>query len=184
MPTKFKGIQVKASIDGIAKFNRQLKQFGDEFIKVIKDQVKITTIQLANNAKIAAPTDTGRLKNSYRTLFSADGLVGTAGTNVDYAPSVEFGTGKQSRVPAIARQAMGDIPQAKNPRKMPPPGALRLWAKNHGMAGAEFAIARKIGREGTKPQPHLFLNMQAELERYVLQLEAKLNRVIRRHNNG
>ena len=54
--------------------------------------LKQSCIVVMDNAKQNCPTDTGRLKNSI--TYDVVGNVGEVGTNVEYAPYVEFGTGK------------------------------------------------------------------------------------------
>jgi len=51
-------------------------------------------IQVERNAKRLCPVDTGRLRSSISHDLGRDGrgLVGSVGTNVEYAPHVEFGT--------------------------------------------------------------------------------------------
>lgn len=66
-----------------------------------------TTLRIEALAKMLAPVDTGRLRNSIQHQFAlSDGeLVGRVGTNVEYAPYVEFGTrfwsGKPFLIPAL-----------------------------------------------------------------------------------
>ena len=47
-----------------------------------------------SDAKQLVPVDTGRLKSSIQSKVEGD--TGTVGTNVEYAPYVEFGTGLYS----------------------------------------------------------------------------------------
>jgi len=51
-----------------------------------------TALQVERSAKDRAPVDTGTLRASIRTLDPAQ-LQKVVGTNVEYAPDVEFGTG-------------------------------------------------------------------------------------------
>jgi HK97 gp10 family phage protein len=52
------------------------------------------SVQVESAAKRLAPVDTGRLRSSISRELGedTDGLVARVGTNVDYAPHVEFGT--------------------------------------------------------------------------------------------
>lgn len=52
-------------------------------------------ILVENEAKIKCPVDNGLLRNSITHYIedNPDELVGVVGTNVEYAPYVEFGTG-------------------------------------------------------------------------------------------
>ncbi len=65
--------------------------------------------------------------------FAPDELEVEVGPTAFYGPFIEFGTRPH----------------------FPPVEPLERWAQLHGMAGAGFAIAKKISREGTKPKPYL-----------------------------
>ena len=41
----------------------------------------------------------------------------------------------------------------RRPGKQPPAKALAEWCKKHGMPGAEYALAKKIGKKGIAPRP-------------------------------
>lgn len=89
-------------------------------------------------AKQLAPVDTGRLRASihavgpFRTPL---GLAVDVVADVNYAKWVHDGRQAGSR--------------------MPPPAALAGWARRHGAAGAEFAIARAIANRGVPARPFL-----------------------------
>lgn len=55
-------------------------------------------------AKKACPVDTGRLKNSITHTYvdAGDAIVGQIGSNVEYAPHVEFGTSTQKAQPYLS----------------------------------------------------------------------------------
>ena len=48
-----------------------------------------------NDAKLKCPVDTGQLRQSI--THRIEGTTGIVGTNVEYAPYVEYGTGKHAR---------------------------------------------------------------------------------------
>jgi len=58
---------------------------------------------IVNAAKILAPVDTGRLRASIGWTIgtTSSGLFAEVGTNVEYAPFVEFGTGRASAQPYL-----------------------------------------------------------------------------------
>jgi HK97 gp10 family phage protein len=60
-------------------------------------------IQVEATAKRLCPVDTGRLRSSITHELGVDsrGLVGTVGTNVTYAPYVEFGTSRMRAQPFL-----------------------------------------------------------------------------------
>ena len=69
--------------------------------------VEKITVDIAAGAGATAPIDTGALAESYTA--ESTGLHGTAGTNMEYGPYVEYGTIHQSAqphlVPSVERVA-------------------------------------------------------------------------------
>lgn len=102
---------------------------GDEFLQGMRD----VTLMLQRSAKINTPVDTGRLRASItpEVEMAGDTVEGIVGTNVKYAPYVEFGTAPH----------------------FPPLAALEVWARRHGMTAFQVAIA--IARHGTRAH-HFF----------------------------
>src|SRR3990167_8626015 len=98
--------------------------------KAIRD----TAIVASNTAKRMCAVDMGGLRASIGILhFDASEPSATVGTDNVYGPWVEYGTRPH----------------------FPPVSHLEEWAQRHGMEGAGYAIALKIAREGTKPQPFM-----------------------------
>jgi len=65
-------------------------------------------IKVERAAKRLAPVDTGRLRSSVTHELGSDeqGLVARIGTNVDYAPHLEYGT-RRMRARPFLRPALG-----------------------------------------------------------------------------
>jgi len=74
-------------------------------------EIALIAQEVVNLAKLLVPVDTGRLRSSITFVMgTANGLVfAEVGTNVDYAPHVEFGTKFMSAqpylIPALIRVA-------------------------------------------------------------------------------
>lgn len=60
-------------------------------------------VKVDRQAKQGAPVDTGRLRSSitWRLGRDSQGLLGIVGTNVTYAPYVEFGTSRTGAQPFL-----------------------------------------------------------------------------------
>lgn len=71
-------------------------------------EVARRTIRVESAAIRGCPVDTGRLRSSITHEVGRDGegLVGTVGSNVEYAPYVEFGTSHNQAQPFL-RPALG-----------------------------------------------------------------------------
>ena len=61
------------------------------------------TIRVQRRAKQLAPVDTGRLRSSVAYEVARDGrdIVGRVGTDVNYAPYIEFGTRRMRAQPFL-----------------------------------------------------------------------------------
>lgn len=61
------------------------------------------TVRVEGGAKRRCPVDTGRLRASITHALERDagGLVGTVGTDVEYAPFVELGTSRAQAQPYL-----------------------------------------------------------------------------------
>lgn len=77
--------------------------------KIVTDEIGKTAYKIERDAKRACPVDTGRLRGSISTNLG--NLEAEIGTNVEYAPFVEFGTRYQSAqpymIPAFERNIDG-----------------------------------------------------------------------------
>lgn len=87
-----------------------------------------STQRVRADVQRGTPVDTGRLRSSITQEIQGRGaeLRGVVGTNVKYAPFVEYGTRPH----------------------WPPVSALEVWARRHGTTA--WAVARGIARRGTK----------------------------------
>lgn len=107
----------------------------------IIDAMKSSTLEVLRDAVKNAPVDTGRLRASILPDIQVDQneVRGVVGSDVEYAPAVEFGSRPH----------------------MPPIEPLAQWVRRHniGEEGYEYGIAMliawKIKAHGTKAQPYL-----------------------------
>lgn len=111
----------------------------------LRDFLLRSVICIEKRAKENAPVDTGRLRSSigHRVDGATPPTWGSVGTNVHYAPYMEYGTG-----------ALSDGPGGGG-RHWPPGDALNTWALRHGFkSGGQ--VARIIGRRGgLRPRRYL-----------------------------
>ncbi len=82
-------IGVSMQIIGLDKLKKKLQPKNVE--QPLNDGVKKATLLLDREVKMATVVDTGRLRASMTSQFGAG--FGQVGTNVEYAPIVEFGKG-------------------------------------------------------------------------------------------
>jgi len=81
-----------------------LKWDGDKVVLLGKKVVNKTALEtgliVEGDAKLLSPVDTGRLAGSITTTEQKPGVV-YVGTNVEYAPYMEFGTSKTDAQPFL-----------------------------------------------------------------------------------
>jgi HK97 gp10 family phage protein len=89
--------------------------------------------------------DTGRLRASIKVESYSDGLARRVGSDVNYAPFVEFGTRPH----------------------FPPLEPIREWCRRHSIPEeAAYAIALKISRTGQPARPFLFPAYEQERPKF------------------
>jgi glycyl-tRNA synthetase beta subunit len=141
---------VKINFKGLAEILGVLPRVRD---KAAEDFAERSAFFLLSQAKRYAPVDTGRLRSDLHLAVQLKGIDSTAevGTEVKYAPAVEFGTKPH----------------------FPPPKALEGWVRRKGISAriagkkrkagttanedtrAAFIIARAISKKGTQAHPFL-----------------------------
>ncbi|WP_334111256.1 HK97-gp10 family putative phage morphogenesis protein [Thermodesulfitimonas autotrophica] len=145
---------IKIEVEGGKELAKKFAEIGQMATNAAEKALVRAGLLVERDAKKLCPVDTGRLRTSISHRLTGAGTKNPAvevGTNVEYAPYVEFGTRPH----------------------YPPPRALRRWAQLHGMKpGAEFAIARKIAARGTPAKPFLFPAFNANKDK-VKQLVAE-----------
>lgn len=81
-------------VDGLKELIRKLEHLGGDCEKALSDGLKQGALHIQAAAKEKAPYDTGRLRGSISIEEEKPLQIGI-GTNVEYAPHVELGTGTQ-----------------------------------------------------------------------------------------
>lgn len=115
------------------KFNRLTSI--NTYNKTFRGFVGRVLDEAVEEAKKHAPVDTGALRRSIKRRSTP----GSAGAG--------YGGYVQASVPYALFVEKGTAPH------WPPVGALAGWASRKGIP--EFLVARKIARQGTKPQPFM-----------------------------
>lgn len=139
----------RTQIRGLAETKQKLEQTArDLHGKPMVDTFQRATLMLVRDAKIKSPVDTGRLRSSItgevftERKFTGNILKGVAGTNVKYAPYMEFGTGIFTN-----GEKLHGAPHRPSPKY------LREWARRH--KTNEYVVARAIAlRGGLKPRKY------------------------------
>lgn len=136
----------------------------------VKKQVNTSALKVQRGAKQRCAVDTGRLRSSIAMEPYNGGLTIEVGTDVKYAPYIEFGTGPRVSVPGELTDYAAQFKGRGG--GMAPPGALLGWMRTHGIPeSAEFVIRRAIAKKGIKAQPFLFPAWEQERPEYIAKLK-------------
>lgn len=133
--------EVKATVRGGKECKEKLEQVKNDLTgKPMVAGMRTAALLVSGEAKKRAPADTGVLAASITPDVRSEGgaVQGVVGSNKEYAPYMELGTG---------------VFVGRKPHR-PPAAALETWARRHGTTGAAvaFAIAK---RGGLKPRRFL-----------------------------
>ncbi len=137
---------------------QRLSRLDGQLDALLEQGVKQAGFIVQAAAQRRAPVYTGTLRRSIATDVRRIGgdVVATVGSNLVYAPAVEYG---------------------RRPGSMPTPQALRRWVVRKGMdENAAYLVARAIGRRGTKPRPYLEPALAASEGAIVRHFETQLRR--------
>lgn len=81
-------------VEGLDKLMKKLRQVRSDSNSVVERGLLRAGNKVRNTAVLLCPVDTGELRNSIRVEKIAPQTV-AVGTNLEYAPYVEYGTGTQ-----------------------------------------------------------------------------------------
>jgi len=94
----------KIGIEGGKEIAEKFKSIGKRVYTQQEQAVMQAGMVVERDAKINAPVDTGRLRNSIATRLSessSNNISAEVGTNVQYAKSVEYGTSRMGAQPYL-----------------------------------------------------------------------------------
>ena len=118
------------AIKGMKELQRKLSSLSKEGAQEFADITKINALEIQANAKRDAPIDTGDLRQSIVAIEETE-YNWSVGSNLKYAPYMEFGTGKSVDIPegfeSLASQFKGKTDRQINipPRPYLIPNFLR-----------------------------------------------------------
>lgn len=142
-------MNIDIDISQLNKAIKKIKAWETEKIQAVKDTVNESALNVQKGAKRRCPVDTGRLRSSITIQPYNGGFTMQVGTNVKYAPSVEFGTG-----PRVIR--------AKRKKALYWPGASHP--------------VKKVTLPPQPAKPFLFPAWEEEKPRFVSALKEVLNK--------
>lgn len=142
----FKGLD--ETINNLAQIDRELKE--------TDAPMRQATLVVTGAARRNAPVDTGVLRASITPSVESrsGGTVGVVGSNLTYAPPMEYGTRPF----------------------WPPLAALETWARRHGTTA--YVVARAIARRGLRARKFLRRALSDNRDRIVRIFQEYVRKVI------
>jgi len=139
------------------------------YAQPIRDMLQRSSAEIAGEVREKTPVDTGRLRNSVtseveKTMPTDVPTWARIGSNVVYAPPVEFG---------------------RKPGTFPPYRQLQPWARRHGFGpSGGFLVARAIARRGTKGAEMFKRGLEASEHQVVVFIERASKEIEARWKRG
>lgn len=96
--------KTRVEVDGVEQLKSNFKKISKTASNEVEQALINGALMVERDAKIKAPVDTGRLRQSLsyqEENFGSKNPAVKVGTNVDYAPPVEFGTSKMAARPFL-----------------------------------------------------------------------------------
>lgn len=107
-------MKVEIRVDS-ARMERMLSEVPRSAMQRVEDAVVDSVLAIHGDARRRVPVDTGRLRNSigWRPVDVGDSLsvAYEVGTNVEYAPHVEFGTSRMHAQPYLFPAFYAELPR-------------------------------------------------------------------------
>lgn len=137
-------------VENMERLQQKLGLLAEAEAKAARREVKRTLVNIEAGAKVRAPVDTGRLHGSIAHETERDGLSGVAGTNVEYAPDVEFGT-RPHEIRPKTKKALAFVVDGKK------------------------VVRKVVHHPGTRAQPFLFPAFEEERPKHLRRLRDALD---------
>lgn len=92
---------VSIAVDGVGSVKTRLSKMSTKYLSGLTSGMAKAVAVVEAGAKMACPVRTGDLRRSIHgeTTKTTNQVVGTVGTPMEYAPYVEFGTGRRGGYP-------------------------------------------------------------------------------------
>jgi HK97 gp10 family phage protein len=129
-------ISITVDVPDLQQALQEIANYRDYTRNAIKSHIASIAMDVQRGAKRRCPVDTGRLRSSIRAIFSGDRWSVRIGTEVKYAPYMEFGTGRYATngagrtTPWVYRRRNGQF--IRTVGNKPQPFLYPTWEENKG----------------------------------------------------
>lgn len=170
------------SVKGLNKVLKSLQKFGKEAEKEIDVYAFDVANEISEDAEINAPKNLGKLAQSISTPVKIEDANYKVVVREDYAPYVEFGTGKRVNIPPEMKEMASSIRKRKGSFEEGLE-SIRDWCKSKGI-DVKFAyiIFMSILEKGIEPQPFLYPAFVRGRQNFVKKLKMVLDDLTKKYN--
>ena len=149
-------MNIKADIKGLKKVIKDFERFGDEGAKEFAKITKFQAQEIAADAKVNAPSNFGKLKQSIKDE-KIDPLNYKIAVHEEYGAYVEFGTGAKVSVPKELQSLASQFRGGSKGTFEQGLRSIKDWCKTKGIPeDAAYPIFMSILKKGLRPQPYLY----------------------------
>lgn len=171
---------ITLEITGMTGVLGKLDKYNNKIQDGIIDEVAASALKIQSDAKKAAPVNINTLRGSIYmepNIKSKTQYMFTVGTEVSYAPYIEFGTGGKVSIPAGYESYANGFKGKSKGKFKDMLMALTEWVQKKGIASGKqsksvaYMIAISILRKGLRPQPFLIPAFEREKPKLKLRIE-------------
>lgn len=165
-------------IKGLDKVLKDLDKHKEKAIVAVKTNVQASGLDIADDAAQRAPANFGPLKQSYRANSRNNDLAVAIGSDLYYAPFVEFGTRSKTSIPAEFADLAAEFKGGRGGKFEDLLKQIQDWCKRKGIdIKAAWPISIMIARYGTEARPHLTVAFVIGRERLLVNIKRDLESI-------
>ena len=171
---------ITLEITGMTGVLGKLDKYNKTVQAEVKDEVNASALKIQSDAKKAAPVNINTLRGSIYmepNVKSLTQYIFAVGTEVSYAPYIEFGTGGKVSIPTRYESYANGFKGKSKGKFKDMLMALTEWVEKKGIASGKksksvaYMIAISILRKGLRPQPFLIPAFEREKPKLKLRIE-------------
>jgi HK97 gp10 family phage protein len=179
---------VRLEVKNIKNVENALKKYGEDAVKEFEDVVFDEATTMMKVAQLTAQSkkvfDIGTLVKSIIVTKGDTKLSYDVGTNLDYAPYMEFGTGVKVKVPIefteMANKARGKKGSFEEGLK-----SIKTWCHHKGIdESLAYIIFINILNNGIEPRPFMYPAFLEGRKTYKKGMKEAVKRLNKKFNDG
>ena len=177
---------VSVNVKNIKGVEEAFAKYGEEAVKEFREVTSFVAKETENKAKQLAPIDNGTLRQSIHqtATIGGKGLEYNVGTNLPYAPYMEFGTGGKVDVP-IEFQDMANDAKGKGGSFDEGLEEIKKWCIKKGIdVKAAYPIFVSILNKGLTPRPFMYPAFVYARKTFAKDIKKSLKDLSNKFNKG